>query len=135
MHRAFATGATFFLQKPVDRHKLARLFRTVRGTMIENRRRYARVPLQTEVTCNVGSKTVRGRTWNLSQGGIQVEAGDLQPGGTVRVVFRLSGSAVMIDTFGTVVWANETRQGIRFAQMTNQNQEAIREFISQVEKP
>src|SRR6266478_5335074 len=132
---AFATGATFFLQKPVDRHKLARLFRTVRGTMIENRRRYARVPLQTEVTCTVGSKTIRGRTWNLSQGGIQVEAGNLQPGETVRLAFRLSGSAVMIDTFGTVVWAKQTRQGIRFAQMTNQNQEAIREFISQVESP
>ncbi len=135
MHQAFATGATFFLQKPVDRHKLARLFRTVRGTMIENRRRYARVPLQTEVTCTVGSKTIRGRTWNLSQGGIQVEAGNLQPGETVRLAFRLSGSAVMIDTFGTVVWAKQTRQGIRFAQMTNQNQEAIREFISQVESP
>jgi CheY-like chemotaxis protein len=135
MHQAFAMGATFFLQKPVDRHKLARLFRTVRGTMIENRRRYARVPLQTEVTCTVGSKTIRGRTWNLSQGGMQVEAGDLLPGETVRVVFRLSGSAEMIDTFGTVVWAKETRQGIRFAQMTNQNQVAIRKFISQVESP
>jgi len=135
MHQAFATGATFFLQKPVDRHKLIRLFRTVRGTMVENRRRYARVPLQTEVTCSVGAKASHGRTWNLSQGGIQVEAGNLKPGETVRVSFRLPTSAVVIDTSGTVAWANETRQGIQFVKLSDQHQVAIREFICQVETP
>ncbi|MFZ0796417.1 MAG: response regulator [Terriglobales bacterium] len=135
MQQAFATGATFFLQKPVDRHKLARLFRTVRGTMVENRRRCARVPLQTEVTCSVGSRTSRGRTWNLSQGGMQVEAGNLQPGETVHVAFQLPGSDREIEAVGTVVWAKEARQGIEFAKMTNPNQAEIREFISQVEGP
>jgi CheY-like chemotaxis protein len=135
MQQAFATGATFFLQKPIDRHKLMRLFRTVRGTMVENRRRYARAPLQTEVTCSVGSSVGRGRTWNLSQGGMQVETGNLKTGDTVQVTFRLPGSEGEIEAFGTVVWARETRQGIQFVKMTNQNQEAIREFISQVDEP
>lgn len=62
MQDAFAIGATFFLQKPVDRQKLSILFRTVRGAMLENRRRTTRVPLQTDVTCEVGSRTVRGAT-------------------------------------------------------------------------
>ena len=69
MQQAFALGATFFLQKPVDRQKLNNLFRTVRGGMLENRRRYTRVPLQTEVTCVVGSRRLQGMSWNLSQGG------------------------------------------------------------------
>src|SRR5580700_10327409 len=73
MQEAFAIGATFFLQKPVDRHKLSILFRAVRGGMLENRRRSTRVPIQTDVTCDVDSRTMRGVTWNLSQGGIQVE--------------------------------------------------------------
>src|SRR5258708_39248494 len=60
MQEAFAIGATFFLQKPVDKHKLSILFRAVRGGMLENRRRYTRVPLQTEVICMVGSRTIRG---------------------------------------------------------------------------
>jgi CheY-like chemotaxis protein len=135
MHEAFATGATFFLQKPIDKRKLALLFRAVRGTMVENRRRYARVPLQTEVTCTVGSKVSRGRTWNLSQGGIQVEAGNLQPGDAIRVAFRLPSTGVMIDARGTVKWGNESRQGIEFAKLTNESHEAIRQFISQVENP
>jgi CheY-like chemotaxis protein len=135
MHQAFVTGANFFLQKPIDRRKLAVLFRAVRGTMVENRRRYARVPLQTEVTCTVGSKVSRGRTWNLSQGGIQVEDGNLKPGDAIRISFRLPTSGVVIDAQGTVKWGNETRQGIQFAKLTNENHEAIRQFISQVENP
>jgi CheY-like chemotaxis protein len=79
MQQVFALGATFFLQKPVDRQKLSSLFRTVSGGMLENRRRYIRVPLQAEVVCMVGSRTVRGVTWNLSQGGVQVETADLKP--------------------------------------------------------
>src|SRR3979411_2434963 len=42
MQAAFAIGATFFLQKPVDRQKLSNLFRTVSGGMLENRRKYTR---------------------------------------------------------------------------------------------
>ncbi len=135
MHQAFATGATFYLQKPIDKRKLAILFRAVRGTMVENRRRYARVPLQTEVTCKVGAKVSRGRTWNLSQGGLQVEAGDFKPGETIRVSFRLPSSGVVIDAQGTVKWGNETRQGVQFLKLTNEAHEAIRKFISQVENP
>src|SRR5712691_8172625 len=89
MKEAFVIGATFFLQKPVDRQKLNILFRTVLGGMLENRRRYARVPLQTEVLCTVGSRTIRGMTWNLSQGGMQLEASDLHVKDTVRLSFRL----------------------------------------------
>jgi CheY-like chemotaxis protein len=135
MHQAFATGANFFLQKPIDKRKLGILFRAVRGTMVENRRRYARVPLQTEVTCNVGSKVTHGRTWNVSQGGIQVEAGHLTAGDKVRISFRLPTSGVTIDAHGTVVWGNETRQGIQFLKLTNEAYEAIRQFIIQVENP
>src|ERR1700675_1974470 len=71
MQDAFALGATFFLQKPVDRQKLSVLFRTVSGGMLENRRKYIRVPIQADVACTVGARTSRGLTWNLSQGGIQ----------------------------------------------------------------
>src|ERR1700681_3906232 len=89
MQEAFAIGATFFLQKPIDRQRLSILFRTVAGGMLENRRKYTRVPLQTDVICTVGSRTIRGMTWNVSQGGMQVEASDLQSRDTVRLSFRL----------------------------------------------
>jgi len=129
MREAFALGATFFLQKPVDRQRLSVLFRTVRGGMLDNRRRSVRVPIQTEVICEVGSRTVRGVTWNLSQGGIQVEASGLQPGDAIRLSFRLPVSGTPINAAGQVVWSKDTRQGIQFTQMTTQNEQSIRNFI------
>ena len=73
MKQIFAVGANFFLQKPVDRQKLNMLFRTVQGGLAENRRKSVRVPIQTDVTGAVGSRAMRGVSWNLSQGGMQVE--------------------------------------------------------------
>jgi CheY-like chemotaxis protein len=134
MQQAFSIGATFFLQKPVDRQKLSILFRTVRGGMLEHRRRSARVPIQTDVVCQVGDRVLRGVTWNLSQGGMQVEVSDLQPKDTVRLSFRLPVSGVSLEAAGTVVWTKANRQGIQFTNLSTQNEQSIRKFMAEVEK-
>jgi CheY-like chemotaxis protein len=133
MQDAFAIGATFFLQKPIDRQKLSALFRTVSGGMVENRRKSTRVPIQAEVACTVGSRTVRGTSWNLSQGGMQVEVSGLKPKDSVRLSFTLPVSGVVIDAVGLVVWASETRQGIQFTTLSAQTQQSIRQFMAEVE--
>jgi len=135
MQQAFAIGATFFLQKPVDRQRLTTLFRTVRGSLFENRRRQARVPLQTEVLCEVGSRALRGVSWNLSQGGIQIETDNLQAGERVHLSFHLPISGAHVDALGVVAWTGEKRQGIQFTKITPKNAEAIRGFIAEVERP
>jgi CheY-like chemotaxis protein len=132
MQEAFAVGATFFLQKPVDRQKLSKLFRTVRGGMLENRRRCTRVPLRADVTCVLGSRSISGVSWNLSQGGVQLEVGDLRPKDAVRLSFRLPVSGITIEAAGTVVWSDQRRQGIQFTNVSAKNQEAIRQFVSEV---
>jgi CheY-like chemotaxis protein len=134
MQEAFEIGATFFLQKPVDRQKLTGLFRTVRGALLENRRRHTRVPLHTPVICSTGSRTKQGDTWNLSAGGIQVEVGNLQAGDSVKLSFQLPRSGAAIDAGGVVVWVKEQRQGIQFTKTSAQNQQAIQEFIAEAEK-
>jgi CheY-like chemotaxis protein len=134
MQQAFALGATFFLQKPIDRQKLSNLFRTVRGSMLENRRRHARVPLHTEVTCVVGPRTSRGMSWNLSQGGMLVDVDHLQSGNAVRVSFHLPASSVTIDALGVVPWVSDKRQGIQFTNVNTRNQQFIREFVAEFEK-
>ena len=134
MQEAFAVGATFFLQKPVDRQKLSKLFRTVRGGMLENRRRCTRVPLRADVTCVVGSRSISGVSWNLSQGGIQLEVGDLRSKDAVRLSFLLPVSGITIEAAGTVVWGDQRRQGIQFTNVSATNQEAIRQFVSEVDE-
>jgi CheY-like chemotaxis protein len=134
MQDAFALGATFFIQKPVDRQKLSALFRTVSGGMLENRRKYARVPIKADVTCTVGPKTMRGVSWNLSQGGMQVEVNGLQAKDAARLSFRLPVSGEALDPVGTVVWSKEDRQGIQFTKVSEQNEQSIRKFIAEVER-
>ena len=135
MQEAFAVGATFFLQKPIDRQKLSKLFRTVRGGLLENRRRYTRVPVRAEVTCAVGSRDMSGVSWNLSQGGMQLEVGGaLQLKDTVRLSFRLPVSGETIEAAGTVVWGNQERHGIQFTKVSAKDQESIRQFISEVDQ-
>jgi CheY-like chemotaxis protein len=135
MQEAFAKGATFFLQKPIDRQKLTGLFRAVRGTFLENRRRNLRVPLRTPVTCSEGARASDGMTWNLSQGGILIDTpAGLKPGDLVRLSFRLPVSGEQIDALGVVVWTSTSRQGIRFTKLSDQNRHVIKEFIEEVEQ-
>jgi len=134
MQDSFALGATFFIQKPVDRQKLSALFRTVSGGMLENRRKYTRVPIKADVTCAVGPKTMRGVSWNLSQGGMQVEVGGLRAKDAVRLSFRLPVSGEALEPAGRVIWGNEERQGIQFTNVSAQNQQSIRKFIGEVER-
>ena len=63
-----------------------------------------------------------------------MEASDLQPKDTVRLSFRLPVSGVSIDAVGTVVWANEKRQGIQFTTLNTPAQQSIRTYIAEVEK-
>jgi CheY-like chemotaxis protein len=136
MQEAFAKGATFFLQKPVDRQRLTRLFLAVRGALIENRRRNARVPLRTEIVCTSGSTSVHGMSWNLSQGGMQIDTvSNLKPGDQLRLSFRLPVSGEQIDCLGAVAWSSQNRQGIQFTKLSEPNSKAIKEFIAEIEKP
>jgi CheY-like chemotaxis protein len=132
MFRSFAKGATFFLQKPIDQLKLAGLLRTIEGALRENRRRYTRVPIQTQVTCCVGPRTWVGTTWNLSQGGMELEAGALAAGETVQLSFTLPRPPLGIEALGVVVWARDDRQGIHFTKMSVEHQEIVRDFIADV---
>jgi CheY-like chemotaxis protein len=49
MRQAFKVGVTFFLNKPFTREQVTRLLKAARGAMLREKRRYARLPLQTTV--------------------------------------------------------------------------------------
>jgi CheY-like chemotaxis protein len=133
MHQSFALGATFFLQKPIDRVKLTMLLNTVHGPLQETRRRYTRASMQTEVTCRVGTRSLKGLSWNISQGGMQLEVQGLALRDTVQVTFMLPKPRVWIEAIGVVAWAEGERQGIHFTDMKVEYQAVVRDFIEQVE--
>ena len=97
---------------------------------MENRRRYRRVPMRAHVICIVDSRTIRGVSWNLSQGGMLVEVSDLKPENAVQLSFRLPDSGVAIEAVGAVVWGGEKSHGIEFVNVGAQSQQSIRHYIS-----
>jgi CheY-like chemotaxis protein len=133
MQQAFAMGATFYLQKPVDRQRLNGLFRAVRGAFIQNRRKSLRVPLQTEVVCELDSRVIKGTSSNLSQGGMQVRVDGLNPRDQVHLSFSVPVSGTRIEAYGMVAWSADGRQGIQFTKVNKQNEEAILELIAHIE--
>ncbi len=133
MQEAFKAGATFFLQKPIDRQKLLRLFRTARGTMFENRRRFVRVPLKTEVVCDIRGQIIKGTSWNISPAGILFEAAHLRPGDQVRLSFRLPPNKITINAVGMVVRVDERqRAGVQFVHIDDAGRNGIRELVDRL---
>ena len=131
MEQAFAVGGTFFLQKPVDRQKLAVLFKSARGLMFDNQRHHIRVPLELEVTCEAGVKVVKAKSVNISEGGILIDVAGLGPlKTTVRLSFQLPGRNPS-NVMGVIVRFDEKKRhtGIQFTTITPIDKQYLREFI------
>jgi CheY-like chemotaxis protein len=130
MHLSFSVGATYFLQKPVAQPDLVAILGKLQEPRYENRRRSNRVYLNSEVTCMVGDRTLHGATWNISQGGIQLEVFGLQKGDQLRMSFLLPNPAMIIQCEGVIVWEQEERQGVYFTSMSLEVQDGIRDFVN-----
>ena len=99
--------------------------------MLENRRKYSRVPMNAQVTCVIDSRTMRGVTWNLSEGGMLVEVSGLQTKEAVQLSFRLPVSGLAVDAVGVVIWGDENRHGIQFTYTGAQSQQSIQQYITE----
>jgi CheY-like chemotaxis protein len=129
---AFEAGATFFLQKPVERVDLNRLLRTTRGAMVEEKRRATRCPLVTEVSCTVESRDLTGLSSNLSREGILFQAdGSLRRGSVVVLSFCLERNKPAVKLTGVVVRADEKKQAaVRFVPVQTDDLQRVRDFIA-----
>jgi CheY-like chemotaxis protein len=131
MGRVFGVGATFLLHKPVDRQKVVRLFDTIRGTMLEERRRARRIPLDRVVTCVQGGRVFEGRSGDLSEWGISFQAdGPLHTDDAVTLRFSLPAQDQEIEVSATVARVESKRVGCRFVELVETDREAIHRAIA-----
>jgi CheY-like chemotaxis protein len=138
MQHAFAAGGTFFLQKPVDRSKLARLFAAVRGALHENRRRFIRIPLRVGVLCRMGSSTsFVAESANISQEGMLLTAeARVRPGDQIELEFTLPTRSRAIRTRASVQRVDETgHAGIHFEGMAAADVQTLRDLVTEVGEP
>jgi len=84
--RAFQAGASFFLFKPIDRHRMLRLIRVAEGPMQREARRYQRVKVSCKVSMELNQEQLSGMTLDLSLGGMFVQGSRALPVGSIILV-------------------------------------------------
>jgi PilZ domain len=115
---ALLVGANFMILKPADLNHANRCMRAAYGTMLQNRRRAARVPVDLPgIVRVVGAGKVEGRICDISVGGLGLHCQQpLQMNQEVLTQFSLPGAPGVIHITGKVVNADpEGRAGVRFS--------------------
>ncbi|MFQ5664631.1 MAG: response regulator [Terriglobia bacterium] len=126
----FRLGVTFFLSKPVGVKELGQLLTASRGAMLEERRRYQRLPLCTHVVCEWSGKRFIGETINVSTSGILLTINPCPAVGTaVSVEFTLPKTLQTLVLKGAVVRTGEGEQvAIKFTQIEPQQRELLKTY-------
>jgi hypothetical protein len=114
---ALLAGANFMIHKPIDVDHAGRCMRAAYGTMLQNRRRAARVPVDLPVVVRmVGGGRFEAKISDISIGGAALQCKQaLELDQKVTSLFTLPGTAGLIYLSGAVVNADgKGRAGIRF---------------------
>jgi c-di-GMP-binding flagellar brake protein YcgR len=120
------------IHKPADIDHANRCMRAAYGTMLQNRRRAARVPVDIAVVARMADVgEIRARISDLSIGGLALQCGQLLP--TDREVltqFSLPGAG-MIHATGKVVNADiKGRAGVRFSFVPEEDRNSLENWLA-----
>lgn len=103
MDAIFEAGVNFHLQKPVNATQLRGLLNASRGAMLEERRRYQRVPIVMSIRLKWGDNHAHGKSANLGPSGVLMALKQPPRQGTeVNVEFTLPTQAAPVEFVGRV---------------------------------
>jgi DNA-binding response OmpR family regulator len=128
----FAAGAQFFLYKPIDKSRLARLIRAMHGAVEHERRRFRRVPLCTRVRLQLENVEFEGQTIDVSLNGMLVQmTGKMPPLAPVRVsLFESKDGGMPITCSGSVVRVlSDNRVGIHLNRLAPSESSRLQELL------
>jgi CheY-like chemotaxis protein len=134
MVEGFKAGASCFLGKPVTREKIQGLVNFMRGPIMFERRRSARLPFRCKVDCFMGplrEKRFVAESVNIGEGGMMMEpSGGLQVGQGVFLEFDIPTSEKTLRMRAKVLrHENPDRVAVQFEDGSIRDREAIQEFI------
>jgi hypothetical protein len=121
---ALLVGANFMILKPADLDHANRCMRAAYGTMLQNRRRAARVSVDLPVIARVvDAGGIEARISDLSVGGIALQCRQpLELNQDVVAQFCLPGYPDVVHVTGKVVNANASgRAGLRFSHLAEKD--------------
>lgn len=133
MQEASKAGANFFMQKPINFEQATRCLRAAYGSMLQQRRRAARYPVEIPTTADVvGVEEVEGKITDLSAGGMAFFSKRALPvNQQVKIAFKLTGSSTVIHITGKVVNTDgKNRSGICFSFVPPSEYAVLKQWLS-----
>lgn len=129
---ALLVGANFMILKPADFDHANRCMRAAYGTMLQNRRRAARVSVDLPVVARVSEVGgIEARISDLSVGGLALQCKQtLLVNQEVLAQFSLPGVAGLVHITGKVVNANGTRAGVRFSFVPEEDLNVLESWLA-----
>ncbi len=130
---AFELGAHFVLYQPLSPERAKTSFRAARALMKRERRRNARLPVETPVTLQIddGAGQLRAITTDLGEGGMAIQLAHRPKNlRSLKMQFSLPGIQEPIECTGEVAWENPGRQvGIRFADLAPETRDTLKSWL------
>jgi ActR/RegA family two-component response regulator len=124
-------GINVLLEQPIDRQSALRAVRSTHLLIINEFRRYVRIPIVVRVEAISGLDHITGSTAEVSGGGMSLNyKGKLKVGDEVQAAFDLPGQAG-IKIKGLVCWVRpaESSVGVRFEPAEQPGRDAVKRWI------
>ncbi|HLW54779.1 MAG TPA: PilZ domain-containing protein [Candidatus Angelobacter sp.] len=123
-------GINAVFDEPLDRQSVQKVIRSSHLLVMNELRRYARVPVVGQVVIDTAGRSVAARTMEVSSGGMSVRSSEpLSPSSAATVTIELPGTARF--TFRAQVWWARSEDGVfglRF-DPTDDRRLKVREWI------
>ncbi len=135
MRKGFKAGVTCFLGKPIGWERLYNLIKAMRGPMLREKRRQARLPYRTTVKCRLPSDAGQERLWTclvIGEGGMLLAAtGAVEENLEVEMEFPMPNRPRPLKARAKVLRKEPPdRIAVEFKSISEEDLEVIRQFIA-----
>ena len=133
LHDALRAGANFLIHRSAGFDSVTRCLRAAYGTMLLQRRRAARYPVEIPVVAKFSDLgRVEAKISDISIGGLALQCRQpVEVNSQVALTFRLSASKILIQAAGKVVNADQNgRAGICFSFIPEQERKLLESWLT-----
>ena len=122
-------GVNAILDLPLDRMAAVRTARSTCALLLQELRRYVRIPLVTDVNIEAGAERMTGSSREISGGGMSVHlvGGEAPAESRVRLVFTLPGKP-LIRISAAACWKQGSLTGFQFED-SDRGRETVKSWI------